>query len=1050
MITDFGLAKRVTNEPEASATGHLTQSGSILGTPSYMAPEQAAARKGLTTAVDIYSLGAILYELFTGRPPFQAETPFDTIMQVLEKEPVAPRLLNLALPRDLETICLKCLEKDPGKRYGSAEALAGDLEHWLAGEPITARPLGRLARGWRWCRRNPGRVAFMGTSVTLLLLVVVAAAIGYATTAAARDQTVRHLYAAHINLAGQALDARIEEQLLTLLEQYAPPTKQANLRGWEWDFLRGQCRIRLHIPSDDSSGWSQAIAWSPDGRWLARTRALDGELKVWDSTTGEMRWSVAGLAHGDRVFGGSSVAWSPDSRYLAWSNSAEKTVKVLEIASGREHWTLSGHTHWVLAASWSPDGRLASAAIDHTIIIWDATTRQELQRLQRKARPLTPHTLLTLHWSANGSRLASSSDLLRNETVFWDVSTETVIDTWNTSALTWSADGRHVASASAVLDAATGKMVISLGKENRQYDHRLAWSPDGRWLAESGRSTTTTKIRNASTGKVEYVFHGRGGPLAWSPDSRRLAVGTTIWDLEPAKEAFLLGDGKGESREGQWVECVDWSPDGTQVASTTRDGTLEVRDARTAEVVFRQAGNRQTQRSSLTWSPDGSRLASVTTQQQNVKLRPIATVTIWEIQAWREVKRFTDLKTGSPPFSLTWSPDGRWLAGSSFGVLTVWETASWNELRPLDAAKGGNFLWLRGWRGSRELIFQDQSSKLTAWDLTTGKRSRHQGLVTSGSQRQVFSPDGQWLAVESGNDLLVLPSNESRSERGRRLRGHTDQVHSFAWSPDSRRLASTSRDGTVKVWDTGTGLGLLTFRGKSSTESFHGVAFSPDGLRLAAGRDNNTVIIWDASHDRHTLADPHLVRRLPWVPPGDEPAELRRDLAYITALALLVAALPGGIVLWAWRSRKRGWRGLLTIAAAIVLGCTAFAFLTSPAVMQWLMIRPGGGAPRGLFAVFMGFPTVLFAGLVILSAWQRRWWRLGSLVATFFVASLLITSYVLWTDPRRMDPLQQYSPEGWYFILWIGALATGGLALFGAISRMIWSSLNRLWRASGL
>src|SRR5262249_53992323 len=139
-VTDFGLAKSVEGD------SRVTQSGAIVGTPSYMAPEQAAGRKGLTVGADVYSLGAILYECLTGQPPFRAATPLATLLQVLEKGPAPPHDLNPSVPRDLETVCLKCLQKEPEKRYSSAEALAEDLERWLKGEPITARPAGAAER----------------------------------------------------------------------------------------------------------------------------------------------------------------------------------------------------------------------------------------------------------------------------------------------------------------------------------------------------------------------------------------------------------------------------------------------------------------------------------------------------------------------------------------------------------------------------------------------------------------------------------------------------------------------------------------------------------------------------------------------------------------------------------------------------------------------------------------------------------------------------------------------------------------------------------------
>ncbi|HYT89642.1 MAG TPA: serine/threonine-protein kinase, partial [Gemmataceae bacterium] len=163
-ITDFGLAKRLDVEQA------LTQSGAIMGTPSYMAPEQAQGERGqVGPATDVYALGAILYEVLTGRPPFKAPSVVDTLAQVVQVEPVAPSRLQAKVPRDLETVCLKCLQKEPGRRYASAWDLAEDLRRFQAGEPILARPVGRLERGWRWCRRNPA-LAVLSAAIVLLLV----------------------------------------------------------------------------------------------------------------------------------------------------------------------------------------------------------------------------------------------------------------------------------------------------------------------------------------------------------------------------------------------------------------------------------------------------------------------------------------------------------------------------------------------------------------------------------------------------------------------------------------------------------------------------------------------------------------------------------------------------------------------------------------------------------------------------------------------------------------------------------------------------------------
>jgi tetratricopeptide (TPR) repeat protein/tRNA A-37 threonylcarbamoyl transferase component Bud32 len=169
-VTDFGLAKRVGSDAA------LTDTGAIVGTPAYMAPEQAVSARVVSTAADTYSLGAILYELLTGQPPFQADSPLETLHQVVGQEPRPPHSLNARIDHDLETICLKCLRKEPARRYATANDLADDLERYLRDEPIQARPAGRAERLWRWCRRNP-RTAVEAVGAALLLLAAGAAAV---------------------------------------------------------------------------------------------------------------------------------------------------------------------------------------------------------------------------------------------------------------------------------------------------------------------------------------------------------------------------------------------------------------------------------------------------------------------------------------------------------------------------------------------------------------------------------------------------------------------------------------------------------------------------------------------------------------------------------------------------------------------------------------------------------------------------------------------------------------------------------------------------------
>ena len=189
-ITDFGLAKRL----DGSGAGQ-TATGAILGTPSYMAPEQAGrtvgdARAAAGPAIDVYSLGAILYELLTGRPPFLAASPLDTLLQVTRDDPVPPARLNPKTPRDIQTICMKCLEKEPNRRYPTAAALAADLRRYLADEPIAARPAGRWERAWKWAKRRPAQAGLIAVSTAAAIALL--ASSWYFTGQLQVEQRQRH------------------------------------------------------------------------------------------------------------------------------------------------------------------------------------------------------------------------------------------------------------------------------------------------------------------------------------------------------------------------------------------------------------------------------------------------------------------------------------------------------------------------------------------------------------------------------------------------------------------------------------------------------------------------------------------------------------------------------------------------------------------------------------------------------------------------------------------------------------------------------------------
>jgi WD40 repeat protein/serine/threonine protein kinase len=919
-VTDFGLAK-------ADDSYNLTQTGDIVGTLRYMAPERFSGQGDVRS--DVYSLGLTLYEMLALRPAFDEVDRNKLFRQVMHDEPARPRKLNPGVPRDLETVVLKAIARDPAQRYQSPAEMADDLKRFVEDRPVRARRVGNAERFWRWCRRNPG-IAVLGGALAAVLVLATAASLlaaGYfnrmrwsEAQAAQHERDAREVaekagdaerwerYRSNLAAASAALQLQKSDTARRALD--AAPEQY---RNWEWQYfhnqLDGATRV-LPIPEwgRDFEEWP-AIAVSPEGRQLA-TASTSHAVSLWDANSPAAQPAHVLRGHTRPI---SHLAFSPDGRQLA--TGSQDSIRLWDTATGRQLFELPTDASPTLA--YSADGqRLLSNDIDGKYRLWDPTSGKLVAKVGDGSAHQKPRGVT---FSPDGKRVAAAAG---KEVRVYDAATGRHVATlgpleWPVDDVSFSPDGKRISAnrfdspgpdTVYLWDADTGRLVARLTDHKARVS--LAWSRDGTRLATATQHPENLiRLWDAADGKLLHTLPGHTNSpndLSFSPDGTRLASAAMdqtarLWDVKTGAEVAVL--------RGHWAQIwtATFSPDSRRLVTSSEDHTMRLWDAANGELIAVLRGHSGSAYGYFT--PDGSHLVSSSDDgtvrfwdlnllERNGVLRG-HTSFVYDVAfapdgeqvasaAWDGTARLWDATTGretaqlkhTKPYvtALSYSPDGRTLATANSSVGgTLWDLATHKPLLtvptdPMPSNHGGVALGPDG----KVLACTDYVRHLVLVYDTVARRQvaeLHSDAPDapddhSGTGFVLLSPDGATLVTSANGGKVLLWDVATWKVRGS-LPGFTAGAFRFAFSPDSRLLAVGARaDNSLRLWDVPA---LQELASLHVGNPVYGLAFSPDGTRLAAGCRDNTIRLIDVA-TRKEVAElrghTEYVHAVAWSPDG--------------------------------------------------------------------------------------------------------------------------------------------------------------------------------------
>jgi len=835
-VTDFGLAKAEDSE-------ELTNAGDIVGTIRYMAPERFKGHADPRS--DVYALGLTLYEMMTLRPAYDSTDRARLIDRITRESPPAPRKVDSRIPRDLETVVLKAIAREPGARYASAAALADDLQRFLADRPIRARRITWAGHTWRWCRRNPVVAGLLSTVAALLVVTSIVLAISNARISRALDQEVKAKdqleQTLYYQWVAQANDARRNGRAARAEEflERCP----AQRRGWEWHYLK-----RLPFASfplmEHKDRIILRVAFSRDG--LLAASGIDGWVTIWDARTGDI---VLGpfQAQKEMVRG---LVFSPDCRYLATAGQ-DNDVKLWNPRTGKLIRSFPlGRQAVVLALAFRPDSKqLAAGDQDRTIQVWDVESGEGV-RLESPDR-LAIHGL---EFSTDGQQVLT-------------VSTEGVITAWDLADRSGAPVFDAGLSGVHVVAFSPDRRLIAMGNEHGTVRvvrtdpwrvdvpieahtspvQAMAFGAGGDRLATCA-ADTTTRFWDVRTGQeaLSADFVGRGNALAFSPDGNRVAAGSNGDSIVRILDGTPM-DGPGDGGQvrlleghGHAVVWLAYSPDSEQVASASWDGSVKVWDARSGTGLTLAAGDKPL--TGVDISPDGRRVAA-----SNLD----GTVRVWDLPTGKDLYPPLQARAGAV-YAVAFTRDGHLVSAHHDGTIHVWDVETGQPHPAIQAhphpvlgltfSPNGEYLVSAGGKHHCARIWRWGAKPEELYELNEA-----QGIL----RNPVFRPDGKQVAVVNSAmrqvwlwDVTPGP-DKKRDPTGRQIIPGKGHINALTYHPDGRRLIAMGDDG-VHLLDPDTG--AVTPLPTGHAGDVRGGVLSPNGKYLATGagyRSHGEVRIWD-------------------------------------------------------------------------------------------------------------------------------------------------------------------------------------------------------------